>query len=264
MKVNPKKHLGQHFLTETSVATRLAEAIAAPEGRVLEIGPGTGMLTRALQERKFDRLKLVEIDRDSIAFLKEKHPEFKDDLIEGDFLRLDINGIFGGETFTLAGNFPYNISSQILFRIFENREIIPEMVGMFQKEVAERVSTGPGSKTYGILSVLLQAYYQIDYLFTVNENCFNPPPKVKSAVMRLSRNERKALPVSDNFFKAVVKAGFNQRRKTLRNSLSAFLPNPAPEALGEVLKLRPEQLSVDAFAALAQALYQIAQDRPTP
>lgn len=257
--VKAKKHLGQHFLTEQGIAGDIARAISRHQDtpRVLEIGPGTGVLTRELLALDFEELKVIEIDTESIAYLHEHHPSLSPNIIEGDFLKMDLTQLFDGKSFVLAGNFPYNISSQILFRVYENQTLIPEMVGMFQKEVAERVAAGPGSKTYGILSVLLQAYYDIEYLFTVHENAFNPPPKVKSGVIRLKRNEREALPISDSFFKTVVKLAFNQRRKTMRNSLMSLTGKTAPEELTETLKLRPEQMSPEAFINLAEAIYKI-------
>ena len=256
-RVKPKKHLGQHFLTDESIAVNLAGAISRHQGvdRVLEIGPGTGILTRALQKRKFAELKVIEIDIESVAFLQKYHPELKDDIIIGDFLKINLESIFEGQSFIIAGNFPYNISSQILFRLFENRELIPELVGMFQKEVAKRIASGPGSKEYGILSVLLQVYYDVEYLFTVDEDVFDPPPKVKSGVIKLVRNERKDLPFPDTFMKSVVKTAFNQRRKTLRNSLKGMMAGKEIEISDDILHLRPEQLTTERFIYLAGALY---------
>lgn len=256
-RVKPKKHLGQHFLTDERIAEDLAQAISRHRGidRVLEIGPGTGILTRALQQRSFSELKIIEIDIESVAFLQKHHPELTDDIIVGDFLKIPLEPIYDGQPFIIAGNFPYNISSQILFRVFENRDLIPEVVGMFQKEVAKRIASGPGSKEYGILSVLLQIYYDIEYLFTVEPEVFDPPPKVKSGVIKLVRNERKDLPFSDNFMKTVVKTAFNQRRKTLRNSLKGMMTGKEIEISDEILKLRPEQLSPDSFIALAARLH---------
>ena len=256
-RVKPKKHLGQHFLTDESIAVNLAGAISRHQGvdRVLEIGPGTGILTRALQKREFQELKVIEIDIESVAFLQKYHPELKDDIIIGDFLKINLDSIFDGHPFIIAGNFPYNISSQILFRLFENRELIPELVGMFQKEVAKRIASGPGSKEYGILSVLLQVYYDVEYLFTVDEHVFDPPPKVKSGVIKLVRNERKDLPFPDAFMKSVVKTAFNQRRKTLRNSLKGMMAGKEIEISDDILHLRPEQLTTERFIYLAGALY---------
>ena len=257
-RVKPKKHLGQHFLTDERIAADIAGAISQHQGvsRVLEIGPGTGILTRALQSMNFDELKIIEIDLESIEFLNEYHPEISTDIIQGDFLKIELEPIFKGEKYILAGNFPYNISSQILFRLFENRELIPELVGMFQREVAKRIASGPGSKEYGILSVLLQIYYDVEYLFTVDEDVFDPPPKVKSGVIKLTRNERTALPIGDNFMKMVVKAAFNQRRKTLRNSLKGMLAGKELELDEDILHLRPEQLSPETFIMLATAIHK--------
>lgn len=259
--VKAKKHLGQHFLTEPGIAERIAKSVTCHQGvnRVLEIGPGTGVLTRELIACDFGELKLIEIDTESIAYLHEHHADMKKNIIEGDFLKMDLDTLFGGESFVLAGNFPYNISSQILFRVFENRTMMPEMVGMFQKEVAERVASGPGTKKYGILSVLLQAYYDIEYLFTVHEGAFDPPPKVKSGVIRLRRNDRENLPVTDQFFKTVVKLAFNQRRKTMRNSLMSLTGKEPDPAIAETLKLRPEQMSPEAFIELAHTIYKNLQ-----
>jgi len=257
-RVKPKKHLGQHFLTDESIAANIAGAISRHQGvsRVLEIGPGTGILTRALQNRNFDELKIIEIDLESIDFLHENHPEISADIISGDFLKIDLEPIFNGERFILAGNFPYNISTQILFRLFENRDLIPELVGMFQREVAKRIASGPGSKEYGILSVLLQIYYKVEYLFTVDEDVFDPPPKVKSGVIKLTRNDREALPFSDDFMKMVVKTAFNQRRKTLRNSLKSILAGKDLDLEEDILHLRPEQLPTETFIRLAAAIHK--------
>lgn len=254
-RVTPKKHLGQHFLTDENIAVRIADAVEKTSTCVLEIGPGTGILTRALIEREFEEFKLVEIDRESVKYLQERHPELQNQIIEGDFLKMDLKEVFDGKPFTVVGNFPYNISSQILFRVFENRELVPQTVGMFQREVAVRIASEPGNRDYGILSVLLQIYYDIEYLFTVSEHVFNPPPKVKSGVIKLVRNDRTQLPFSDEFMKKVVKTAFNQRRKTLRNSLKSLL-TPQVVIPEDILKQRPEQLSAEEFIALAEAIYQ--------
>lgn len=251
--VKAKKHLGQHFLKEKKIAARIAASLTG-EGyfNLLEVGPGMGILTAELLDLGHKGLRAVEIDRESVAYLRER---FAGDIeiIEGDFLRLPADIIFR-EKMAIIGNFPYNISSQIMFRILENRDSVREVVGMFQKEVAERICAGPGSKTYGILSVLLGAYYDPEYLFTVSEGCFNPPPKVKSGVIRLRRNERTGMAFGDEIFFRTVKAAFNQRRKTLRNSLkSAFGVgiDDSPYAA-----LRPEQLTVEQFIDLASGLSQ--------
>lgn len=249
-EVKAKKFLGQHFLTDESIARRIVESLTGRSNHVIEIGPGMGVLTKYLIENKELDFHVVEIDRESVAWLHEHYPTL--DVIEGDFLKLDLNTLFH-DSFAVIGNFPYNISSQILFRVFECRNQAVEMVGMFQKEVAERVAAGPGSKTYGILSVLLSAFYNIEYLFTVHEHVFNPPPKVKSAVIRLVRNDVTDLECDENLFVKVVKAGFNQRRKTLRNALrSAGLNVDAvPEA---VLGKRAEQLSTAEFIELTKTI----------
>ncbi len=243
-QVRAKKSLGQHFLTDESIAERIARSLTGRTRCLLEIGPGMGVLTKHLVGEPQYRFRAIELDRESVEYLHLHYPEL--DVIEGDFLRLDLNNIFGDEPFAIIGNFPYNISSQILFRVFEQRNHIPEVVGMFQKEVAERVAAGPGSKTYGILSVLLSAFYDIEYLFTVHENVFNPPPKVKSAVIRLTRNDVQQLGCDERLFVQVVKTGFNQRRKTLRNALKPL--NMQLDAIPEeILAKRAEQLSVQDF-----------------
>ncbi len=257
-KVRAKKHLGQHFLTEIPIAEKIAAALtmAAGTGNVLEIGPGTGILTRALLTLEIPSLKLIEIDTESVEYLHTHHPKLKGHIMEGDFLKLPLETLFEGKPFSLIGNFPYNISSQILFRMLEDVERIPEMVGMFQREVAQRIASLPGNKDYGILSVLIQTYYTVEYLFTVEPGAFNPPPKVHSAVIRILRNDRKILPVPGKFFKAVVKTAFNQRRKTLRNSLASLM-RPHHMAGNETLfSLRPERLDPDAFLELASLLYE--------
>lgn len=249
-EVKAKKFLGQHFLTDESIALRIVDSLSNRSSNVIEIGPGMGVLTKYLIEKQNLNFHVVEIDRESVVWLHEHYPTL--DVIEGDFLKLDLSALFH-DSFTVIGNFPYNISSQILFRVFDCRNQAVEVVGMFQKEVAERVAAGPGSKTYGILSVLLSAFYNIEYLFTVSEHVFNPPPKVKSAVIRLTRNDVTALECDENLFVKVVKAGFNQRRKTLRNALrSAGLPIDAVDE--KVLGKRAEQLSVDEFIQLTKTI----------
>lgn len=251
--VRPKKMLGQHFLREEDVAARIAEALILPEGteNVLEIGPGTGVLTKYLLARPGLILHAIEIDRDSIPHLRAHYPALSPRLIEGDFLRFDLAAYFSG-SFALIGNFPYNISTQILFRLLEFRQSIPVMVGMFQKEVAERVVSGPGNRDYGILSVLLQPWYEMEYLFTVPESAFVPPPRVKSAVIRLTRNTRSTLQCDEEFFRLLVKTGFNQRRKTLRNALRPLLP-PDYQHI-PYLDKRAEALSWQQFEELACVL----------
>lgn len=249
-EVKAKKFLGQHFLTDESIAKRIVESLSPQSRSVIEIGPGMGVLTKYLINRVDTDFHVIEIDHESVVYLHDHYPSLH--VIEGDFLRLDLTTLFH-DTFAVIGNFPYNISSQILFRVFDCRNSVTEVVGMFQKEVAERVAAGPGSKTYGILSVLLSAFYDIEYLFTVHENVFNPPPKVKSAVIRLRRNDIQGLPCDEALFVKVVKAGFNQRRKTLRNALrSAALPiDVVPEVF---LSKRAEQLSTEEFIILTKSI----------
>lgn len=254
MEVRAKKALGQHFLTDQGIAKSI---VAALEGRqALEVGPGMGVLTQYLLPRKDLSLKLVEIDDESVVYLRKHYPDLGDNLIEGDFLKMNLEGIFDGE-YSVIGNFPYNISSQIFFRILENRERIPEVVCMIQKEVAERIAEKPGTKTYGILSVFLQAWYDIDYLFTVGSGAFNPPPKVQSAVIRLTRNSRLSLGCDEILFRTVVKTAFGQRRKTLRNSLKPLLPQAIVS--DPVFDLRPERLGVEDFVSLALKIQNLTQ-----
>lgn len=250
--VRAKKNLGQHFLTDLNIAEKIVGSLSSNSKNVLEIGPGMGVLTQFLFKKTTINTIAIDIDRESIAYLKEKFPEYADQVVYGDFLKQDIQGIFNQEEFAVIGNFPYNISSQIFFKVLDHRAIIPEVVGMIQKEVAERLAAPPGSKTYGILSVLLQAYYKIDYLFTVHENVFNPPPKVKSAVIRLTRNEVIELGCDEKLFRQLVKTSFNQRRKMLRNTLKPFLSKGGFEH--PFLTKRPEQLSVADFVELTNAI----------
>lgn len=249
-QVRPKKFLGQHFLTDLSVAQRIAETISA--GRVLEIGPGMGVLTQYLLKNKDIDLTAIELDRESVAYLKEWYPELH--LIEGDFLKLNLAELYPEGEFCVIGNYPYNISSQIFFKVLEYKDRIPVCSGMIQKEVAERIASKPGKKAYGILSVLLQAYYDIEYLFTVNENVFAPPPKVKSAVVRLTRNRRQELGCDEQLFKQVVKTAFNQRRKQMRNSLMSLVGKDNPLLSDPVFTKRPEQLSVEEFIQLTNLI----------
>lgn len=247
-EVRAKKFLGQHFLIDEGIAQRIVGSLTGRTANLIEIGPGMGVLTKYLIDRPELNFHVIEIDRESVAWLHEHYPTL--DVIEGDFLKLDLNTLFQ-DSFAIIGNFPYNISSQILFRVFECRNQAIEVVGMFQKEVAERVAAGPGSKTYGILSVLLSAFYNIEYLFTVSEHVFNPPPKVKSAVIRLTRNNVTSLECDEKLFVRVVKAGFNQRRKTLRNALrSADLPIESVD--DSFLAKRAEQLSVNDFITITK------------
>jgi len=241
--VRPKKHLGQHFLNDEKIAFNITNLLSDGTQNVVEIGPGMGVLTQFLVKKDFTT-EVVEIDTESVFYLKLNYPQLSDKITEGDFLQLNLKEKYP-YSFSLIGNFPYNISSQILFKAFENRDQIPEVIGMFQKEVAERVACKKGKKK-GILSVFLQAFYDIEYCFTVNEDVFTPPPKVKSGVIKLVRNSRKELPVDEQKFKRVVKAGFNQRRKTLRNALKPFTFINESE-IANLLPLRAEQLSVDDF-----------------
>ena len=251
--VRPKKALGQHFLTDAGIAQDIVAALRS-HGPVLEVGPGTGVLTQHLLRNPDIQLKVIEIDSESVRYLLEHYPALAPGLYEADFLRMDLTKLFPGP-FALIGNFPYNISSQIFFKVLDARERIPEVVCMIQKEVAERIAAGPGTKTYGILSVLLQAWYDIEYLFTVGEGAFAPPPKVKSAVIRLVRSSRVTLDCDESLFKQVVKTTFNQRRKTIRNSLKPLLSTlPALPAYIPYLDARPEQLSVEEFAELTRSL----------
>ncbi len=290
MEVRAKKSLGQHFLTDQDIARRIVDALQGSP--VLEVGPGMGVLTKylipqlagqALEPGRVHsrfaaaeyglsstpapatevteqsptvspRLKAIEIDKESVAYLKKHFPELGDGLIEGDFLKMDLQGLFPGQ-FSIIGNFPYNISSQIFFKIIDNRDLVPEVVCMIQKEVAERIAEKPGTKTYGILSVFLQAWYDIEYLFTVGSGAFNPPPKVQSAVIRLTRNSRTELGCDEKLFKTIVKTAFGQRRKTLRNSLKPiYADRSLSGAEGPVFDLRPERLSVEDFIDLTLRL----------
>ncbi len=254
-EVRAKKSLGQHFLTDKNIAGNIVDALQADrQRRILEIGPGMGILTRLLLKKDSFETYVIEIDRESVEYLERNIPELGDRIITGDFLRYDLEQFSTGP-FSIIGNFPYNISSQIFFKVLENRDRVDEVVCMIQKEVAERLSAPPGSKTYGILSVLLQAWYTIDYLFTVNENVFSPPPKVKSAVIRLARNESHELGCNEKLFVQVIKAGFNQRRKTLRNSLKSLIGDTS-QIDSFFLSNRPEQLSVAMFVELTNQVEQ--------
>lgn len=251
--VRPKKSLGQHFLIDQDIARKIVEALSIDEvSSVLEIGPGTGVLTRYLAEIKGIDLKLIEIDRDSVAHLKKKYVALTSSIIEGDFLAMDIPSIFKTR-FSIIGNFPYNISSQIFFKALEHRNQVANIVCMLQKEVAERIASPHGNKTYGILSVLLQAYYTIEFLFKVPPEVFNPPPKVMSGVIRLQRNERMILGCDEKLFVQVVKQGFNTRRKTLRNALKNLTLASEISAL-PIMDKRAEQLSVEDFIHLTSLI----------
>jgi len=249
--VKAKKHLGQHFLTDKNIAAKIVNSLKS-EGKVLEVGPGMGILSDFLLQKPELEVFMVDIDEESYQFLQKKYPQLGQKLLNADFLEMDFDTVFTG-VFSIIGNFPYNISSQILFKVLDNRNKVPEVVGMFQKEVAERCAAKPGSKTYGILSVFLQAYYKVEYLFTVKAGVFNPPPKVLSAVIRLSRNEMKELDCDEKLFWQVVKAGFNQRRKTLRNALSSLI-NKEKMTEEPMLDLRAERLSVADFVRLTNMI----------
>ncbi len=249
--VKPKKALGQHFLKDLQIAQRIANTLADYKGTpVLEIGPGMGVLTQFLLEEGHD-LKVVELDSESVAYLEQNFPDLKGRIIAQDFLKLDLSQLYP-DRFCVIGNYPYNISSQIFFKVLDYKEQIPCCSGMIQKEVAERLASAPGSKAYGIISVLLQAWYDIEYLFTVSEQVFNPPPKVKSAVIRMTRNSRTELGCDEKLFKTVVKTTFNQRRKTLRNSIKPILGKDFPDYHLPIFDKRPEQLSVEQFIELTK------------
>jgi 16S rRNA (adenine1518-N6/adenine1519-N6)-dimethyltransferase len=248
--IKPKKFLGQHFLTDLSVAQRIANTVDAyPDIPILEVGPGMGVLTQYIipKQRPF---KVVEIDFDSVPYLHEHFPELGDNIIEGDFLKMDLQEVFDGKPFVLTGNYPYNISSQIFFKMVENRNLIPCCTGMIQKEVAERMAASPGGKTYGVLSVLIQAWYDVEYLFTVHENVFNPPPKVKSAVIRLIRNNKQTLGCDEQLFRRIVKTVFTMRRKMMRNGMKQILGKDSPMLADPMFTKRPEELSVQDYVDL--------------
>lgn len=250
--VRPKKHLGQHFLSDPNIARKIAGLIGTENPLVCELGPGTGVLTEHLLENKsIKQLKLVEIDEESVDFLNDHFDDVRLEMIHTDFLKYDLNKLLN-QPFTLIGNFPYNISSQIFFRILEYKNIVNEVVCMIQKEVAERIVSEPGNKTYGILSVLLQSWYDIEYCFTVSENVFIPPPKVKSAVIKLTKNTTDPIDCDEKFFFRVVKTAFNQRRKTLRNALKPILPENYSTI--PYLDKRAEQLDKYQFAELTKQL----------
>lgn len=247
-QVRAKKHLGQHFLTDLNIAHQIAASLQLEvDTPVLEIGPGMGVLTQFLLKEPHVQLSAVEIDTESVKYLHQHYPDLP--VKEGDFLKMNLATEFPSQ-FCVIGNFPYNISSQIFFKVLENKDQVPCCVGMIQKEVAERLAEPPGSKTYGILSVLLQAYYDIEYLFTVHEHVFQPPPKVKSAVIRLTRNKRESLGCDEKLFKQVIKTAFNQRRKQLRNSLKMILGKDNPVYASAIFDDRPERLSVEQFVEL--------------
>ena len=255
-QVRPKKNLGQHFLTDLSIAKRIADTVdACPDIPVLEVGPGMGVMTQYIVEKPRP-FKVVEIDRESVEYLNEHFPKLRENILGEDFLRMDLRKVFDGQQFVLTGNYPYDISSQIFFKMLDNRDLIPCCTGMIQREVALRMASQPGNKQYGILSVLIQAWYDVEYLFTVEPGVFNPPPKVQSAVIRMTRNKVQKLGCNEELFKRIVKTTFNQRRKMLRVSLKQMLPADSP-FFGEyssVLTKRPEQLSIPEFVELANWL----------
>ncbi|MDO4880807.1 MAG: 16S rRNA (adenine(1518)-N(6)/adenine(1519)-N(6))-dimethyltransferase RsmA [Capnocytophaga sp.] len=252
--VKAKKHLGQHFLTDLNIAKRIADTLSLTNyNKILEIGPGMGVLTQFLLQKNTETF-VIEIDKESVAYLQTHFPALENHIVSADFLKYDIVSFFNKEPFAIIGNFPYNISSQIIFKLLEIREFIPEFSGMFQKEVAERICEKPGSKTYGILSVLTQAFYETEYLFSVSESVFNPPPKVKSGVLRLKRKANFSLPCDEKLFFSVVKNAFGQRRKTLRNSLKSFLLDKEELKNNPIFEKRPEQLSVEEFIEITQMI----------
>ena len=259
-QVRPKKNLGQHFLTDLSIAKRIADTVDEPYGDlpVLEVGPGMGVMTQYLV-KKPRPLKVVEIDRESVAYLNENFPKLRENILGADFLRMDLNEVFGGQQFVLTGNYPYDISSQIFFKMLDNRDLIPCCTGMIQHEVAVRMAAKPGNKQYGILSVLIQAWYNVEYLFTVEPSVFNPPPKVQSAVIRMTRNEVQHLGCDEQLFKRVVKTVFNQRRKMLRVSLKQLLTENALAVIAQspFATLRPEQLTIAQFVELTNMIEKI-------
>ena len=255
MSVRAKKHLGQHFLTDEQIASDIADSLTEKGYKnALEIGPGMGVLTKYLLKKDL-KIYAIEIDTESVEYLKAHYLNLANRIISKDFLKINLVDFFGDEQVAIIGNFPYNISSQIVFKTIENRHQIPEFGGMFQKEVAQRIAAKHGNKTYGILSVLAQAYYDVEYLFTVPPDVFNPPPKVDSGVLRMIRKENYKLPVDDDLFKRVVKTAFNQRRKTLRNSLKSLnLSDKLRE--DAIFALRPEQISVQDFISLTAKIEQ--------
>lgn len=252
--VRPKKFLGQHFLKDIGIAQDIADTVDIfPHLPILEVGPGMGVLTQFLV-RKERPLKVVELDYESVEYLRKEYPELEDNIIEDDFLKMNLTRVFDGKPFALTGNYPYNISSQIFFKVLDYKDQIPCCSGMLQKEVAERLASKPGKKAYGIISVLLQVWYDIEYLFTVEPDVFDPPPKVKSAVIRMTRNQRTEMECNEGLFKTVVKTAFNQRRKTMRNSLKPLLGKDCEIYEKEIFNKRPEQLSVEEFIGLTNLI----------
>jgi 16S rRNA (adenine1518-N6/adenine1519-N6)-dimethyltransferase len=263
MIVRAKKNLGQHFLKDKDIAHRIVESLQADKvNKVLEIGPGMGVLTQFLLQNKSYETTVVEIDRESVEYINQHFPELKERVISDDFLRLNLHDYFT-EPFAIIGNFPYNISSQIFFKVLEYRNQIPEVVGMLQKEVAERLAAPPGSKTYGILSVFLQAYYNIEYLFTVDQDQFIPPPKVKGGVIRITRNQKEHLNCDEKLFKSIVKMAFNQRRKTMRNSLKTMITSEELK-VNPIFDKRPEQMGVAEFELIVRMIGEQSGNNEQP
>ena len=258
-QVRPKKNLGQHFLTDLSIAKRIADTVdACPDIPVLEVGPGMGVMTQYIVEKPRP-FKVVEIDRESVDYLNEHFPKLRENILGEDFLRMDLRQVFDGQQFVLTGNYPYDISSQIFFKMLDNRDLIPCCTGMIQREVALRMASQPGNKQYGILSVLIQAWYDVEYLFTVEPGVFNPPPKVQSAVIRMTRNKVQRVGCNEELFKRVVRTTFNQRRKMLRVSLKQMLPADSPffNDNASMLTMRPEQLSIQEFVELTNRIEKL-------
>ena len=262
-QVRPKKNLGQHFLTDLSIAKRIADTVDTPYSDlpVLEVGPGMGVMTQYLVE-KLRPFKVVEIDRESVAYLNEHFPQLRENILGEDFLRMDLQKVFDGQQFVLTGNYPYDISSQIFFKMLDNKDLIPCCTGMIQREVALRIASEPGTKAYGILSVLIQAWYDVEYLFTVEPDVFNPPPKVQSAVIRMTRNKVEHLDCDENLFKRVVKTVFNQRRKMLRVSLRQLVHCKEERDTQDffsdpIMTKRPEQLTIQQFVELTNMVEKV-------
>ena len=260
MQVKPKKFLGQHFLTDLDIASRIADTVdEVKDIPVLEVGPGMGVLTQFLMKKNRE-LKVVEIDRESVEFLNKNFTGLQGKIIEEDFLKMNLSDTFEGQQFVLTGNYPYNISSQIFFKMLEYKELIPCCTGMIQKEVAERMAAAPGSKAYGVLSILIQAWYNVEYLFTVDEHVFNPPPKVKSAVIRLKRNGMQNLGCDERLFRRIVKTVFTMRRKMMRNGMKQIVGADHPMLADPIFNKRPEQLSIQDFVELTN---RVSDEHPS-
>ena len=260
MQVKPKKFLGQHFLTDLDIASRIADTVdEVKDIPVLEVGPGMGVLTQFLMKKNRE-LKVVEIDRESVEFLNKNFTGLQGKIIEEDFLKMNLSDTFEGQQFVLTGNYPYNISSQIFFKMLEYKKLIPCCTGMIQKEVAERMAAAPGSKAYGVLSILIQAWYDVEYLFTVDEHVFNPPPKVKSAVIRLKRNGMQNLGCDERLFRRIVKTVFTMRRKMMRNGMKQIVGADHPMLADPIFSKRPEQLSIQDFVELTN---RVSDEHPS-